>query len=215
MFRYWAGLTYFRVAYLVFHDRINQTYAEMTKAGGRSSQIEWIITSFEFLSHEYPFLWDKGMPKKHDEPNAKFLQSLREFHALAVEYLTQLRARPDGQRIEFMDLLSTHLLHAPGSFGEALENCQKGRRREHHNTGDQHWRGEAMHCYFDYIPRHVDYLSTRGCKDKDLVFEAWCTMIFKGFLWQRYHNIAIMEDQDNGMVLPPKYYRSRMSVYMG
>lgn len=187
----------------------------MTEAGNPSAQIKWIITAYRFLSDNFPALWDQGQPNKYDPPNLSFLGHLSRLHAETVRYLASLRARSYGERIEFLDLLTTHLLHAPGSFGEAMENCKKGHGREHHNTGDQGWRGEAMHCYFDYIPRHAEYLSTRGCKDKRLVFEAWCTLIFKGFLWQRSHNIAIMEELDNSAALPAKYYDSKMPIYMG
>lgn len=207
-------MTYFRVAFQVYYKRLQDMFSQRSSdEQQKARQIKWILTAYKHLHENWPILWDEGPEFSETPPNLKFLKQLFRYSRDVAEYFRDLASRPEGQRIAYLDLLTSHLLHAPSSFEQAVKRVQEGKARDSPVTGDYQWRGEAMHCYFDYIPRHADHLRTRGCQDEDAAFEAWCMMMFRGFLWRRYHRITTADDRE--LPLPHRFYASKIPVYIG
>jgi hypothetical protein len=76
---------------------------------------------------------------------------------------------------------------------------------------------EVMHSYFDKLPNLVKGIidaDTRSGERSSLrqeeVEDAWLTMIFRAFCWQRSHIMI----PDN-VPLPSEYWNSKMPVYIG
>jgi hypothetical protein len=107
-----------------------------------------------------------------------------------------------------MNLVCAHLREAPRSFPDA-DNAVSANGWHGHSFHDWPWRGEAMRFYWRYIPDYVRYMKTRECDDERLVAEAWITLIFRAFLWNRAHI-----PMDCGPVLPSQYHGSRLPVYI-
>jgi hypothetical protein len=68
-----------------------------------------------------------------------------------------------------------------------------------------------MEAYFDYLPDLAERVWMRqGAVSVDEVEDAWLSMIFRAFCWQRSH-VMIPE-------VPPlssEYWNSKMPVYIG
>ncbi|KAI9717475.1 MAG: hypothetical protein M1828_007175 [Chrysothrix sp. TS-e1954] len=208
----WTGMTYYRIALLSWYDCVSEKL--LTRD---SPQLQWLRNSFCKLQNLWPGGWSGQRFDELDEAPVYLLDTVYDMHNTTSNYFCTLAntfEETRGQRgLRYIDLLSTHLLQAPKSLMDAQRNIANGQRRDHHVTDDHFWHGEAMHCYFDYIPRHEKYLFPRGCTDTNLVFEAWATMVFRGFLWHRSHNISALQESEPP--LDSRYYRSQMPVYIG
>ncbi|KAL9075571.1 MAG: hypothetical protein Q9161_001644 [Pseudevernia consocians] len=79
----------------------------------------------------------------------------------------------------------------------------------------------VMESYFSYIPHYVLFMErekslscgeSSGCANKDLVIEAWFTLMWRGFLffWLHNHHFRDLE----GIYVPHEYYGSRLPVYL-
>ena len=55
---------------------------------------------------------------------------------------------------------------------------------------------EGTHLYFDYLPLIVEDMRGKGFKGpKEVVHDAWFTLMFRGFCWWRCHSVYPREDQ--------------------
>jgi hypothetical protein len=92
--------------------------------------------------------------------------------------------------------------------GERRATRHEGEYAYLNTDGDRYWRPEAMYCYWCYLEDYVPYMASHGCADRQLVVEAWVTLIFRAFLLQKAH-IPI-----GNVTLPSKYYGSRLPIYI-
>jgi hypothetical protein len=196
------GLTWYCVAYKVFYVRLQQ----YNQTNG-TAQTRKIAQTYEMLHEKYGREWD-GISKGLIERPVEFFDTLEEHYHQTTEYFQEVASQPN-HALDYVNLVSAHLREAPRSLVDAEKAIKEGRGRRVEHEGDRYWRGEAMHFYWDYMPDYVRYMDDKGCKNAALVEEAWITLIFRAFLWQRAH-VPI----ENTPPLPAQYYGSRLPVYI-
>jgi len=133
-----------------------------------------------------------------------FLDNLEFLYHETTEYFDFARR---GEEFDYQDLVVAHLREAPRSYLDAQERLHNGRRWFTDNMGDPHGRGEAMMCYWDYMPKYVAYMASKGWTHRETIEEAWIVLIFRAFLRQRGHTRVQNEPR-----LPSKYYGNQMPV---
>ncbi|RGP81295.1 hypothetical protein FLONG3_439 [Fusarium longipes] len=204
------GLTWHCVAYKVFYEELKKYNRDGTW------QTRQIAMYYEQLRQGYGVEWD-GVSKGLTSRRMDFYDTLERMYNETTAYFTgRLPAYcyatdTKWEQSHYIDLVSAHLREAPRSFADGEREVREGRGiYDHLNAdGDRYWRGEAMYYYWCYMPDYVRYMGQRGCKNARLVEEAWITLIFRAFLWQRAH-IPIENDQP----IPSQYYGSRLPIFI-
>ncbi|KAH6961910.1 hypothetical protein BKA56DRAFT_177224 [Ilyonectria sp. MPI-CAGE-AT-0026] len=204
------GLTWYCTAYKVFYEELKK----YNRSG--TSQTRKIEMYYEQLRRDYGVEWD-GVSDGLKNRQSAFYDALEDRYNETTDYFTGM-LQPDcyanetkWEQSHYIDLVSAHLREAPRSFVDGEREVREGRGKYSHiNTdGDRYWRGEAMYYYWCYLPDYVRFMGQRGCNDKRLVEEAWITLIFRAFLWQRAH-IPI----ENDPPLPSQYYSSQLPIFI-
>lgn len=204
------GLTWHCTAYRVYHEELKK-YNRNGTWQTRQSAIY-----YEQLHQGSGRVWDgvsKGLTTRHMD----FYDTLDRMYKETTDYF--MGALPaycyatdnKWQQSHYIDLISAHLLEAPRSFADGEREVREGRGiYDYLNTdGDRYGRGEAMYYHWCYMPDYVRFMSQRGCKNAQLVEEAWITLVFRAFLWQRAQ-IPIENDQP----IPSQYYGSRLPIFI-
>ncbi|KAF5131589.1 hypothetical protein E5D57_007944 [Metarhizium anisopliae] len=204
------GLTWHCTAYKVF-DKELEKYNRVGTCQTRQIEIY-----YKQLHQDYGVEWDGVSEGLKNRPRA-FYDALEELYNETTDYFTGM-LQPDcyannkkWKKSNYIDLVSAHLREAPRSFVDGEREVREGRGiyNKLNTDGDIYWRGEAMHHYWCYLKDYAAFMSQRGCRDAQLVEEAWITLIFRAFLWQRAH-IPINNDPP----LPSQYYGSVLPIFI-
>ena len=104
-----------------------------------------------------------------------------------------------------------HIRDAIEDFPEALAriNASPSRARDHYGMRVAGWITEEGHIYFHSIPKVVEDMRSKGFDQPEIVEEAWLTMMWKAFLWHRFHFMV------EGARVPSSNWGSRLPVYIG
>jgi hypothetical protein len=144
---------------------------------------------------------NQAAPDSHyNHPRNRFIV----FHAQMTDYLAT-------SRIRYVDLVADHITLAtrplqsiPSSDAYPIES----------NYGQEGFNPKlvmSMEAYFDFLPELVVLMNKRN---QSLSFEevedAWLSMIFRAFCWQRCHVMI-----EGVAPLPSEYWGSKMPVYIG
>ena len=83
--------------------------------------------------------------------------------------------------------------------------------REQETTTVCGWRDglPRKDTYFHSIPKVVEDMRSKGFDQPEIVEEAWLTMMWKAFLWHRFHFMV------EGARVPSSNWGSRLPVYIG
>jgi hypothetical protein len=150
--------------------------------------------------------WNRGFeanasPIGYDENTAK--DQVMKHHSEMTDFLQKTRVRYKDLVSEHIILATRPLLNVPESYPT---NSEYGKE-----DFDPEMVG-SMEAYFDCLPELTDRVRMRheAALTADEVEDAWLSMIFRAFCWQRSH-VMIPEVPP----LPSEYWNSKMPVYIG
>lgn len=201
---YARGLTYYHGGYRTFESRLKK-YIEHNSD---STHAKWVLEQYTYLQTKHKHEWDGISPDVHKRP-LEFFDDLEKLYYETTDYFKSLQNR-DIKPLPYLDLVRAHLSKAPFSYKAALRVPRDRLRGPRTFDDRRHWRGEAMHFYWDYMGDYVKLMNENGCDNKKEVEEAWITLIFRAMCWQRAHVFI-----DDSLPLPSKYYSSKLPVYIG
>lgn len=208
---YCSSLLSHKEGFVVFHHRLQ----EYLKASNETSfmQAHWVLEQYEHLKMHYNE-WENEA-STHEQVNDCNLKFLEEVHGLwdkLTDYFVQLH---ENHQLRYYDLMAVHISHAVNYWGDAWEQLNQGKARDHFELNAL--EAEGTHMYFDYLPRIVADMKERGFDGpEELVHEAWFTLIFRAFCWWRCHSLYPGEDPSfKGRTIRSRYWDSKLPVYIG
>jgi hypothetical protein len=213
------GLTWNLAGIQAFKAQLDQ-YNASEKA---TAQTRWVTERYDELQSEWPVAW-AGHEEMLRSREAAFVEHLRSIYDQTTAYFVELQHRWDLSQcnigddensrsgtsdtgLSYMNLVVAHVREAPRSLDDAEQWVLNDSSKNKHNRD---WRWRAMECYWNYMPQRRDYMRSRDCEDASLVADAWVTLLFRAFLWQRAH-IAV----DVSHLLPSQFYGSQLPVCIG
>ena len=104
-----------------------------------------------------------------------------------------------------------HIKHAVSYYPEAQDriNATPSQARPTYGLTEATWIIEGAHIYFDNISKVVDSMRGKGFDNREVVEEAWLTMMFRAFLWHRCHFMV------EGPRVSSEHWGSKLPVYIG
>lgn len=198
--------------FVVYHARLLECVDGQIKAGDHSKQMQWVLDKFEYMRSTYPWnqcpSWEaESMNKQTKNRSIAFLNDLRDIWSTASDYFKDL-----GPNFRYKDLVGAHIAQAVYYPDLAEANIKAGTDQRYElGAGRSQRTAEGMHIYVDQIPKVVEFMKEKGCDDEKVVREAWWTLILKAMCWHR--SVALMEFQP-GNAVPPRFYDSRIPVYI-
>ena len=212
---YSVGLTCHKEGFVIFRHRLDEYITE--RNGAVSAQIRWVRDQYKALRTQHLEWEDEALANAQiNERDLAFLEKVHTCWDHATAFLETLNRNAEaGSHIPYTSLMAAHLTQAVGYWGDAWARIREGRTREHYGMRD--WIAEGAHVYWDYLPAIVRDMRTRGFEGEDeRVHEAWIVMMFRAFCWWRCHCMNKGENMVKGLViLPAKYWGSKLPVYIG
>lgn len=216
---YSKGVTSAAEGVRVFERRLQQHIE--SKASHASRQSMYILKCFGELNMSFGSHWHfekewnewqvPSGPRRmtgSNHPRNRFI----ELHTEMTEYLSK-------SRIRYIDLVAEHIALATRPQPSSSISTTYPVDSEYGREGFNRELVASMEAYFDFLPDLVKgvsrrYASLPGAEGRDLVREdvedAWLSMIFRAFCWQRCHVII-----EGVAPLPSEYWGSKMPVYIG
>lgn len=216
---YAIGLTQQEEGFVVYHRRLRDLVAGRDAKGVKvSDQTRFVLSQYERLQQNYGAQWEDQHVCNKDVNNRSipFLDDLHQQHDLAVAYFKRLQTQYNGtdekaRMFRYRDLMYSHICHAVNYFPEAMAriNASPPTTRDHYGMRVAGWITEGAHIYFDNIEKVVLDMRSKGFDDREVVEEAWLTMMWKAFLWHRCHFMV------EGARIPSSHWGSRLPLYIG
>ena len=213
------GNTQRRAGFVVFHKRLYDLVAERdTNQKPVSKQTRSILHQYEELLNRYGEQWEdpEVCNQKMNDRSMEFLDDLHGRHKAATIYFKDLMARYNGtgeksQIFRYTDLMYAHIRYAVNYFPEAQKRIQASpsQARDHYGIRMAGWIIEGAHIYFDNISKIITDMRSKGFDQPEIVEEAWLTMMWKAFLWNRCHFMVEIAR------VPSSNWQSRLPVYIG
>ena len=209
---------------VVFYNRLRDLISDRDRNGTpMSQQTKSILHQCEELKSRYGAMWEDSNP--YDEIincyPIDYLDDIHDRHDGTTNYFIDLRKRYSphlstsqesaGYGFRYSDLIYSHVTHAVGYYPEALQriNASPSKARDNYGLRDAAWIVEGGHIYFDNIPKVIESMRDRGFDNPGVVEEAWLTMMFRAFLWNRSHSMV------DGPRVPSTHWGSELPVYIG
>ncbi|TAQ91341.1 hypothetical protein B7494_g368 [Chlorociboria aeruginascens] len=217
---YSKGVTSSQEGFRVFKQRLESFISE--KGNRATKQSIYILESIRDIEDRYGLKWEKeemwdkwGLDinrerygiDSHAERTAKSL--IQRHHSEATDFLQQSRA-------DYRELVGDHIFSAtvPVKIPEVSSTLGP------ESTYDLEYNPELLSCmerYFDDLPSLVSRFYRRTklrSPEHEItmadVEDAWLTMMFRGFCWQRSHVMI-----PGVPPLPSEFWDSKMPVYIG
>jgi hypothetical protein len=206
-----VGLTVYRQAFRVFRNRGQEYIDEQRRSGMTLNQAEQVLRWYDELN-QYNEWSDERLTKSTNDQRAVFLNDVYDKCLKAQDWLGKLN---ENGSLRYEDLMRCHIERAVYYRDDAERRIASKRTRNTYGgdlTDDGFRKLEGMHKYFDYIER--DYLifdSMKKCGYQgthELLAEAWFTMIFRAFCWQRCHYMV------DGQRVGSEYWNSQLPIYL-
>lgn len=215
---YCVGLTCHKEGFVVFYHRLENYINE--RHGAVSEQTQWVLKQYKNLKEQF-FEWEDEVEanRQGNSRDIHFLETVHSCWDSATEYFVDLEDTftGNGSRFRYYDLMACHISHAVRYWGDAWSHIRgdNGKKARDH-YGLRNWIAEGAHMYFDYLPSIVSHMRGKGFDDKDILHEAWFTMMFRAFCWWRCHYMTDGQDMiHDPYILPSRYWGSKLPVYMG
>ncbi|KAK4198924.1 hypothetical protein QBC40DRAFT_229118 [Triangularia verruculosa] len=207
-----------------------------TATGASSQQLAKIMLHLDILERDHHDFWTAGDEvwgtirlDEHisDLANAAFRAKeaySRTVHIILDEmedYLIGINVDPRGsirgykkelrRGFCYDTLLVEHIRMAVDSYEAAIEKLiippsewrgLSGGRRD--------WLAACMNEYWDRLDVVCAAVSEYTDAPRELIIDAWVSMIFRAFCWHHCHSLV-----PTGMNLNPEWHRNRMPVYLG
>lgn len=210
---YMKGVTSSREGFRIFHRRLQNLVS--SKGINSTKQSIYILSCVKALVTAHGVRWetekdweqwnrefgDIPSPPDYGENTAK--DQVMKHHSEMTDFLQKTRVR-------YKDLVSEHIVLATRPLSNVPERYPTGSA-----WGKEDFDPEmvgSMEAYFDFLPELAERVQMRheAVLTVDEVEDAWLSMIFRAFCWQRSH-VMIPEVAP----LPSEYWNSKMPVYIG
>lgn len=167
----------------------------------RSDQINEVWALYKRLRRKHDQVWEDDSVAESTYRGMQFLDDVHDGYDTTTRYFKLLEQ--ENPSFRYFDLVKAHIANAVFFWPQSQENVEQHRARE------GFWRAEGMHVYFDYLPKYVSSMRAYGFDNERVVKDAWVTLMFRAFCWQRCHFMV------QGGTVSPDFYGSRVPVYMG
>jgi hypothetical protein len=209
-----VGLTVYRQAFTVFHHRLQEYIDKNQGPGNVLDQARDVLKWYDDLNASPQWNDERRISSTNNE-DAGFLRRVREKCVAAQKYLQDLN---DKGILSYEDLMRCHIERAVFYRSNAIDKITRGKARSTYGgdpTDDGRRKMEGMHMYFDYIenddnPDLIFQSMTRRGYDgtHELLAQAWFTMIFRAFCWQRCHYMVWAQR------VASEYWNSFLPIYL-
>lgn len=140
------------------------------------------------------------------------LEELHDYHEQTTDYFRE----KSKSGLAFHALLKAHFRKAPRFACRALAECNPGETKapEYGSlpvSSGHNWRNRNMELYFLNLPDCIEVMRENGCKDEELVIEAWLTLMLRAFLLMK---LCDFSSDLKGGYLPSRYYGSRIPIWL-
>jgi hypothetical protein len=209
-----VGLTVYRQAFMVFRHRLEEYINRNRRLEGVLDHARRVLGWYDKLNAS-PQWNDERKASSTNNQDADFLKRVHDKCIKAQQYLQDLNERGI---LRYEDLMRCHIERAVFYRKNAVDKITRGRARSTCGgdpTDDGLRKSEGMHMYFDYVedadnPDLIfQSMRKRGYDGShELLAQAWFTMIFRGFCWQRCHYMV------SGQRVPSEYWNSFLPIYL-
>ncbi|KAL3422755.1 modin [Phlyctema vagabunda] len=216
---------------VVFKERVQQFIGEQFASNRKYPKVQWIHDSLCLLQERHG-RWDFEISRNTtNTPSPAYDATLRELHVQCTDYLVEFNeigrdrvGKTDRLSSNIFELLRRHMCRAVAAFEEANQRVKENRAegdRYGWNYKDSQVLCEVMHIHVNEVAQLAQDLIDAGVRGpqgdvEDIrveIIEAWFVMIFRALLWNRSvsYNHAWSQEQ----VIPSRYWRSQIPVYIG
>ena len=208
---YSSSLLSRKECFMVFRHRLKDHLSTQTDHRF-SEQATWILKQCEQLTSRYSE-WETNIDSL-DKVNGSILNFLEEVHDCWDRATEYLEGTEKIHQLHYPDLMASHISHAVNYWVDAWQQLKQSKTCD--DYGHRDMVVEGSHLYFDYLPLIVEDMRAKGFKGpKEVVHEAWFTLMFRAFCWWRCHSVYPGENQAHkGSALPSRYWGCEFPVYI-
>ena len=208
---YCSSLLSRKECFVVFRHRLKE-YLRTHPGDMFSGQATWILEQCEQLTSRYSE-WETNTDSL-DKVNGSGLNFLEEVHDCWDRATEYLEGAEKVSQLRYVDLMASHISHAINYWVDGWQQIKQS--KPCNNYGHRDLVVEGSHLYFDYLLLIVEDMRVKGFKGpKEVVHEAWFTLMFRAFCWWKCHSVYPGEDQAyKGSALPSRYWGCKFPVYI-